>query len=177
MARSGPPKTPTKLKKARGTHRADRDLPGAEPVASKSAPKIPFSVECNPAALDCWKRTTAALKRMGILSADDGLALEALCMAQATCEDGELEIKLNGLTIIGSHGGRVANPAVAIVRNARAQVHRLSVEFGLTPAARTRVRAEKAPEKPNAKDAKDPKKNPDAFLFGGQSKVVGRIGA
>lgn len=79
----------------------------------------------------------------------------------------------------GAHGGLVAHPAIAIARNARLQVTRLLREFGLTPSARASVRASEPAKPNNGKNANDPKKNPEAFLFGNQrgSKVAGHIGA
>lgn len=180
MGKRGPKPTPTALKQARGTDRADRKPVGEEPKASKRAPrKTPEAVLARPVAYRTWQTVSAQLKTMKLLSETDRLALEHLCLAQADYADAQAMVVEMGLLIRGGHGGLVANPAVAMARQARLQVHRLLAEFGLTPSARTKVRgAEAKPSQPNGQDKSDPAKNPDGFLFGARAgRVVGAIGS
>jgi P27 family predicted phage terminase small subunit len=49
------------------------------------------------------------------------------------------EEKARGLVIRGSLGGAVENPLLYIARKAAADMMKYAAEFGLTPAARSRV--------------------------------------
>jgi P27 family predicted phage terminase small subunit len=77
-------------------------------------------------------------------------------------------------TIIRLYDGRMqAHPAVGMARQAWAEVRKWSVEFGLTPSARSRVREVEQPD--DADTTEGAKDDPEAFFFGG--RVVGSIGA
>ncbi|WP_414867559.1 phage terminase small subunit P27 family [Pseudomonas donghuensis] len=90
-----------------------------------------------------WGRLTVLLDRMGVLTEADGFALERLCdcyaeilalrdlvdaqgrIYETTSTQGELVLK--------------ANPAVAMLADVDRRFKSYLVEFGLTPAARSKV--------------------------------------
>ena len=72
----GPRPTPTKILKARGSWRAGSR--GGEPVPDPSLPKKPPFVTGKAALY--WKRTSALLAGMGVLTSIDGMALAIYCV-------------------------------------------------------------------------------------------------
>jgi P27 family predicted phage terminase small subunit len=104
------------------------------------------------------------LLRLGVLTVVDGKALAAYCHAFARWLQAEREIQRLGLVLRESVFGTFRdeddeeeipivvgykykrNPAVAISNEALKLMKSFLVEFGMTPAARTRIRVEKPPE-------------------------------
>lgn len=170
MGRRGPPVKPTATKKREGTYRADR-APKREPKAPKGSPTIPPTIARDKIARECWRRLVPVLLRMRVLTRADSVTLEGLCRSYSTAVRADDELLEKGM-FIDTEYGRRASPAVSVGRHAWAEVRRFALEFGLSPAARTRVEAE-------ADDSADTPDQVDAgegFLFGG-GQVVGSIGS
>ncbi|EBA4960546.1 phage terminase small subunit P27 family, partial [Salmonella enterica subsp. enterica serovar Montevideo] len=97
-----------------------------------------------------WGRLTVLLDGMGILTVADSLALERLCDIYADILQLRLTIADEGRTyIVQTEGGFLikANPAVAMLADADRRFKSYLVEFGLTPAARTKVKVDGGEEK------------------------------
>ncbi|EAC1371396.1 phage terminase small subunit P27 family, partial [Salmonella enterica subsp. enterica serovar Anatum] len=87
---------------------------------------------------------------MGILTVADSLALERLCDIYADILQLRLTIADEGRTYtVKTEGGFLikANPAVAMLADADRRFKSYLVEFGLTPAARTKVKVDGGEEK------------------------------
>jgi P27 family predicted phage terminase small subunit len=106
-----------------------------------------------------WKRIVPELLRLGVLTVVDGKALASYCHAFARWQEAEKDIKKFGLVVeepvlmkiddelIDSGYIRLKrNPAVGISFEAQKVMKSFLVEFGLTPASRSRIRVEKPAE-------------------------------
>lgn len=91
------------------------------------------------------------LRQLGVLSEIDGKALGAYCAAFARWVEAEREISQYGIVIRepvllqGEETGYVRhkkNPAVNISHEAMKLMKSFLVEFGMTPAARSRIHVE-----------------------------------
>jgi len=136
---------PTTLKILQGNP-SKRKLPANEPQ--------PAIVEAIPPeglsemARKHWAYFAPLLMRVRVLTEADHPALAKLCEESAILELAIKEIQLKGLFSEKQLYGRdgepkgtipVLNPAFRIQAVASAQVNRLMVEFGLTPASRSKV--------------------------------------
>ena len=141
--------TPTALKLLHGNP-GKRALPKNEP---KPAPAIP---SC-PAHLDAgarreWRRITKELALLGMLTRCDRAALAAYCVAWSRWIAAEKEIAKGGAVVLGSHDQPIRSPWVVVANDALRQIREFGSEFGLSPAARTRIRVDpKAARKSKAK--------------------------
>ena len=92
-----------------------------------------------------WGRLTVLLDRMGVLTEADSLALERLCDWYAEILECRELIARDGrtYTTTTAQGDTLikANPAASQLRGADSQFKSYLVEFGLTPAARSKVQA------------------------------------
>jgi P27 family predicted phage terminase small subunit len=79
-------------------------------------------------------------------------------------------LQKDGILVKTSRGKLYTHPAVRIQKQAWAMFLRCAQEFGLTPMAGLRVRANVAPAKPKDED------DDGEFLFGSKGRVVGTIG-
>jgi P27 family predicted phage terminase small subunit len=97
-------------------------------------------------AADEWYSVATELHRLGVLTKVDCVPLAAYCYAYGQWRDAaellaEMRVdQARGLIIRGSLGGPVENPLIYIARKAAAEMMRYASEFGLTPAARSRVK-------------------------------------
>jgi P27 family predicted phage terminase small subunit len=103
-----------------------------------------------------WNDIVPQLEKLGILSRIDGKALAAYCHAFARWWEAEQHITEHGLVveepIFDAAGQEIGtrfkkNPAVGISRDAMRDMKSFLIEFGMTPAARSRIRVENPKEK------------------------------
>lgn len=73
---------------------------------------------------------------MKVLTEVDGIALSELCQTYATLK--KAQVGLNLITK-NTRGKLVANPLLSIIRDCSYRLLQLCREFGLTPAARSRI--------------------------------------
>src|SRR3569623_481106 len=125
---------------------------------NKTEPKLPVAVPECPAILSerargAWDSISPELIKMGVLTTADGMALTGLCEAYADWLDAIDAIKRDGLTYetTNQQGETLikANPAVAMKSNAVRRIRAWLIEFGLTPAARSKLSG-KGADKPEA---------------------------
>ena len=143
--------TPTALKLVKGN-------PGKRAI-NKKEPKPKRVIPSCPAYLDdagkvAWGRLCVLLDRMGVMTEADGPALERLCDCYSDILECRKLVERDGRTyVVKNNLGETlikGNPAVNQLRAADAQFKSYLVEFGLTPAARTKVHAD-----PDNGDKKD----------------------
>jgi len=161
----GPAKKPSRIKEIEG-NAGKRPLPATEPKPALDArkPKCPAYLK-GPGRLE-WKRITPELYRLGLLTKIDHAALEAYCSAygQFIEVEGEMarmrreyrealrerrkkpydqrKLPSNGMVVMTSNGNAIMEPILSVRKQAMELMHKFLVEFGMTPASRTRVTGE-----------------------------------
>jgi len=152
---AGRRKLPSHLKVVTGTQRVGRTN-AAEPKPAVGRPRIPAHLSGHSRV--AWRMYAPLLERMGVLSVNDALALERLCQCYAEIRTFEEVIARDGVTyrapVLDKRGQPVFDkdgvPALGMVRirpevAAQADADRRFkawlTEFGLTPAARSKVNA------------------------------------
>ena len=148
---------PTVLKLVEGNP-GKRAVNKKEPKPKRVVPSCPAHL--GDQAKVAWGRLSVLLDRMGVLTEADTFALERLCDCYADILESRELIKRDGRTYttldMNSNTLIKTNPAVAHLRAADSQFKSYLIEFGLTPAARSKIQA--APE--------DHKEDPLAEFFG-----------
>lgn len=148
---SGRRPKPTKLKKL-GGNAGHRELNEKEPAPPVQPPDMPQGL--SPLAQKEWKAIVPQLAQIGALSRIDGKALAAYCQSYSRWMQAEQEIVRLGLileeVILDVDGEEIGtrykrNPAVSIASDALKLMKSFLIEFGMTPAARTRLRVEVKP--------------------------------
>ena len=136
---------PTALKLLTGTL---KEKPSEdEPKPPLKIPSMPLHL-C-PAARREWYRSCLMLHEIGILTIADRSILAAYCTAYALWELSWKAInkmsetgKLGaGLMISTTNGNMIQNPLVGTANKAAGDMVRFASELGMTPAARTRIKA------------------------------------
>ena len=138
---------PTGLKLIAGTDRADRRN-DAEPKPAPALPAPPAFLSDEAKAE--WTRTADQLYQLGILSKIDRAALGAYCQAYGRWEQAERALArmaerdavTHGMMIKTTNGNAVQNPLLGTANKAMADMMRYAAEFGMTPSARARIKAE-----------------------------------
>ena len=144
---SGPPPTPTVVKLLRGNP-GKRRLPVGEPMPP-SAPTCPSPPSCLAwYAVEEWERVAPELHALGLLTVLDVPMFAVYCSAYAQWRAAEEQLaeaaaadpENDGL-VIERDGRLIANPATGIARRSAELMLRVAAEFGMTPAARSRINA------------------------------------
>ena len=105
-----------------------------------------------------WARVVPGLAALGLATDLDRAALTAYCVSWARWMESEAALATEGRVTRGVEGSLVASPWVAIAREDRKSLREFAVEFGMTPAARTRVKVDetRVPSKATGTDGKAP---------------------
>lgn len=153
MAKRGPPPKPTALKIAEGNP-GKRPLPENEVKPPTAVPPCPEYMTGD--ARKFWKHLVNELYRNQLMTALDVAALEGLCVHWERARKADAILrkpvdKGGGFTYITTQGNVVQRPEVTISRASWEVVRKFSAEFGLTPAARTRIQVDVE----NSEDADD----------------------
>ncbi len=139
MATRGRKPKPTALKVLEGNP-GKRPLNKKEPQPKRQAPRCPSWLE--PEAKKEWKRMAKTLETIGVLTQVDKAAFAGYCQAYARWKEAEEFLTKHG-TIFKTPSGYIQQvPQVAIARNYLQIMKDFCSEFGLTPAARTRIKVE-----------------------------------
>jgi len=148
MGERGPAPTPTEILAFRGSNRVKGRA--AEPKPKKKAPPCPRRLL--KAAKVVWHRAVKELQAMGVLTVADAHPLERYCRLYV--EEWELAefVKQYGYSYpLKDNDGKVKCfqqfPQVAQMNRVRSELLKIEMQFGLTPASRTRIQVEAA-EKP-----------------------------
>jgi P27 family predicted phage terminase small subunit len=137
----GRPPIPDEIKVAAGTYRKDRSHTAVD--AGGTAPQPPKKLSA--AARAFWKYYAPLLSERGILKLQDREALAVYCTAAARRAQAEEQIAKTGEVVKSPSGYPIQNPWLAIANKAGEQMRQWGAELGITPAARTRVRAPISP--------------------------------
>lgn len=151
---AGRPRKPTGLHVIDGTARKDRMMPN-EPKPALIRPSCPAWLAKE--AKREWRRIAKELEDLGLLTRVDRAALAAYCQCYSRWKDAEALVAAEGLTETTDKGNVIQHPAVGIANKAMAEMRAFLSEFGMTPAARTRI---------NAKPREDKGAKTKEFLFG-----------
>lgn len=135
------PKKPTNLKVLQGTNRKDRQNKN-EVFPETEIPAAPDHLSKE--ALIEWGRITDDLYRLGLLTKIDMASLAAYCQSFGRWAKAEAELKDQGLTITTTNGNVIQNPLVGIANQAMEHMRKHLVEFGMTPASRSKVSVKKS---------------------------------
>jgi P27 family predicted phage terminase small subunit len=139
------PRKPTHLKSVQGTERKDR-ANALEPVASTVLPTAPDYLSTR--AVEKFLQLCGILAGMGIASRDDNDALAMLAALIIEIEEDSILLDSVGAFYVPSEESGIvrAHPAVSRLSTNRQRAQALLGEFGLTPAARSKVSAGKPAE-------------------------------
>ncbi len=134
----GRPTKPTALKLISGTAQKCR-MNKNEPQPETAAPEMPGHLSGEAKAE--WERMVPELISMGLLTKLDRAALAGYCTAWGRHVEAEAELAANGMTIETPTGHSKTSPFLAISRQEREIMKKFLLEFGLTPASRSKVSA------------------------------------
>jgi P27 family predicted phage terminase small subunit len=95
-----------------------------------------------------WNRISRELMTCGLLTSVDRAALAAYCAAYARWTEGEDKVQQHGLVVKSPSGFPIQNPYVGIANTALDQMRKFLIEFGMTPASRSRLQITVTPETP-----------------------------
>lgn len=140
----GPPPTPTALRLVAGN-------PGRRPI-NENEPKPPAARPEPPDVLSEtaraeWRRVVEVLYKVGLMTKLDVPVLAAYCDAYARwsecvgimAELAKRDPGTHGIVVNTTNGNPIMNPVLATLRSSRADMVRLALEFGMSPASRTRI--------------------------------------
>ena len=141
MGKRGPPPLPSAVKRARGTYQPCRNSP-AEPEGTPGVPDPPRGLDARERRE--WAAIGERLAGMGLLQQEQVEALELLVRAKVRFLRLAAKVRDMGEVLTSSKGDLYRNPHAIAMEKAEVEYRRLVIEFGLTPAAATRVRADAA---------------------------------
>lgn len=147
-----PRRKPTAMKKLSGTLRKHRANPNEPTYPDLGADPPAF---LDQTGRDEWNRLFPMLRDRGLLTAGDAAAFSAYCGQYSIWTAAMEAVKREGLVITLANGVLAQNPNLNIATKASKEMRAFLVEFGLTPASRSRV---------EAAGPKDTKRNPFAEL-------------
>lgn len=140
---------PSRVKQARGNP-GKRELNRAEPQPRAGRPTRPGWLAEE--AKREWARIVPELEELGLLTVVDRAALSGYCQWWARYRQAEEALERDGPVVeIMTRGGpmQVQSPWVSLSKQASEACRRFLVEFGLTPASRSRLKVQKPqPEDP-----------------------------
>ena len=137
--RSGRRPAPTRLKVVRGNP-GKRPLNAKEPEPKTQLPEAPEHL--NDEAKREWKRAGEMLADLGVVTELDRSAFAGYCQAWGRWVEAEESLKRYGVVVKSPSGYPMQSPFLAIANKAMEQMRGFLIEFGMTPASRTRVHAE-----------------------------------
>ena len=153
----GPRPKPTRLRLLEG-NRSKRPINVNEPKPETAVPACPSWLPAE--AKREWKRLGAELDRMGLISALDRAGFAAYCVAWSDFRQATEQIGAAAENKIqDTSGGKAASAWVRSRDAAMTQIRQFLAEFGLSPAARTKLSV--GPAKPKrSKDVPEPSREP-----------------
>jgi P27 family predicted phage terminase small subunit len=114
-----------------------RALPD-QPNVLPGAPDPPDSVQSDPVALAEWNRILPQLLDLGLVAKIDAASLAGYCLLISMAHKASESIAKDGVLVV-SPAGVKKNPACGLLLDALKGIKAFAVEFGLTPASRSRV--------------------------------------
>src|SRR5712691_2649170 len=138
MGFRGPIPKPSALARAEGNP-GKRRLNDAEPQPRVTVPRCPDHLDER--AKKEWKRLVPILRRMRVLTEADWMTLANLCQTWSTLIMAQEKLTEMGILYKSPSGYIMQSPLLAIVNQCVDTITKLSREFGLTPASRSRLTA------------------------------------
>ena len=139
MAQRGRKPKPTALKELEGNP-GKRQLNINEPKPLAKAPSCPKWLD--PEAKKEWRRLSKKMEQIGILTEIDMAAFAGYCQAYARWKAAEEFISKHGSIVKTPSGYWQQVPQVSIAQQYMKAMQKFSEQFGLTPAARSRIVAD-----------------------------------
>ncbi len=133
---TGRPPKPTRLRLLEGNP-GKRTISTAEPKPKSEKPTCPAQLDDE--AKREWKRVIRELAAARLISKLDRAALAAYCQSWSRWIEAESMIRKHGVVVNSPTGWPIQSPYLAIANRAMAQMTTFLCEFGLSPAARTRI--------------------------------------
>lgn len=130
---------PTAILRNRGSRRANQRQ--GEPEPQKGSPATPAGLTEIEEAI--WSDVTSSLLGMGVLTVVDGAQLHRYAVLSARWIECEQVLRSEGMFyVVDGRNGRQTkpHPALAESRLLDASLRAMEAAYGLTPAARTRLR-------------------------------------
>ena len=150
MGTRGPAPKPTVVKMLQGNP-GKRALPKGEP--KPDAGRLPSAPRwLSDEAKREWKRLAPRLHAVGLLTEVDGTALGLLCEAFAQYVAAKAVVDREGMLLMSEKGNAYQHPAAGLMTQARGELMKWSREFGMTPAARSRISVAAAEDAPTLAD-------------------------
>lgn len=146
MGLRGPVPTPSAVKQARGTYRADRAARNeAKPTGKPSCPAW-----MNADAKREFRRVVKMLAAMGLVGAADGNALTRYAVTWCRWRQAVQMIEKGGeVAVYKDENGKVKaiQPSAfnSIARSLAEELSRLEMQLGMNPAARSRIEVQAPP--------------------------------
>lgn len=130
--------TPTALKIMRGNpgHRPINEREATPTVKAPSAPP-----EMDDLARKEWRRMSKILLRNGLLTEVDRAAFAGYCVSWSQWMQALAQVQKLGAIVKSPNGFPIQNPYLAVANHALKTMQGFLVEFGMTPASRSRVTA------------------------------------
>ena len=114
-----------------------RPINRLEPKPRHLVPRCPDHLDAR--AKQEWRRLVAILRRMRILTEADGHSLANLCQTYSTLVIAQAKLTELGILYKAPSGYVMQSPLLGVVNQCIETITKLSREFGLTPAARSRL--------------------------------------
>ena len=114
-----------------------RPINSREPQPRVSVPRCPDHLDER--AKKEWKRQIPILRRMRVLTEADGMSLANLCQTWSTLVQAQQKLTEMGFLYKSPSGYIMQSPLLPIVNQCVDTITKLSREFGLTPASRSRI--------------------------------------
>lgn len=141
MGKRGPAPRPTALKLLHGEKNRDR-INTDEPLPRPTLPESPEDMAAD--VREVWDETLVELEAMSLAFSADGPALRCYCEAVVNHRKASNLLAKSAILVKGIHGNLVRNPALQVQRDAANTIRAFAQEFGLTPSARSSIRAGEA---------------------------------
>ena len=135
---------PTALKLLQGNP-GKRPLNEHEPQPARVVPTRPEWLAG--AAAKVWDDYADLLHKNGLLTELDGMAFAMLCKSFERWAQAEKELAKTGLVLLAPSGFPIPNPWLGIATGAMDKIRELLSQFGMTPAARSKVQVAWAGQK------------------------------
>ena len=127
---------PTNLRLLQGNP-GKRALNRKEPKPATEKPSMPEHLSDTAKAE--WNRMSEQLLRLGLLTVIDRAAFAAYCTAYGRWAEAEEALKKTGPVVRSATGYPILSPYLSVSNRALEQMRAFSIEFGLTPASRSRI--------------------------------------
>ena len=129
---------PTALKELAGNP-GKRALNTREPKPRARRPRMPAHL--SPEAAVEWRRITRELRGMNLLSSADADAIAMYADTYDRWVQASAALRAGGMVVTTENGFPVQSPYIGIINQCLRTMQRLLIEFGMTPAARSRIQA------------------------------------